>query len=248
MDLRAEVQPARITRILVGIVVLLSSVSLVVKVAQHELALPHMRALVSMFYVDLESSIPTWYSAMALLFAAVLLGAISYAKYLQRDLYRARWAALACVFLMLSVDEVAMFHELPILPLRAALNARGALYYTWVIPGGVFVLCMAALFARFLIALPRRTCALFVAAAALYVGGAIGVEMLSGYVAYGSGEENLAYVLIVTLEEFMEMLGVVVFIHGLLEYLTSTLTELSITFAGPRNTADLSSAPRRAAN
>jgi len=233
-----EIAPKRITRSLVCVVLGLVCASLVVKTLQLVYGLPHMRALVSTFYVDLESNVPTWYSAFALLLASALLGVIAYAKHHQRDAYRRHWMVLAGLFFGLSVDEVAMFHELPILPLRAALNAKGILYYTWVVPGMVAVAVLGVGFATFLKSLPSRTRLFFVLAGCLYVGGAIGIEMLSGHIAYGHGEETLGYMLVVTLEELMEMLGVVVFIHALLEYLNSTFGELHVTFDHPNVGSD----------
>jgi hypothetical protein len=48
------------------------------------------------------------------------------------------------------------------------------------------------------------------------MGGAIGVEMLGGYLAYITGMGNVSYLIVTTLEESLEMLGIVVFIHGLI--------------------------------
>jgi len=45
------------------------------------------------------------------------------------------------------------------------------------------------------------------------------------------GEENFNYALIVTIDEFLEMLGVVILIRALLEYLEQHLGGLRIKFA-----------------
>ena len=129
------------------------------------------------------------------------------------------------------MDEVATIHELPIDPLRNALNAGGLLYFTWVIPGAIFVMIVGLSYLRFLGHLPSRTRNLFLIAAAVFVGGAIGVEMISGLQADRHGETNFAYAMIITIEEAMEMLGVVIFIHAVADYLHRTVGELHIQFA-----------------
>ena len=124
-----------------------------------------------------------------------------------------------------------MIHEMPIDPMRAMFNWGGCLHYAWVVPGLVFVAAVGIIYCRFLFSLPRRTQFLFLLAATIFVSGAIGVEMLSGAQAYEAGEENFNYALIVTLEEFLEMLGVVVLIRALLEYIENHLGGLQIQFA-----------------
>ena len=62
-----------------------------------------------------------------------------------------------------------------------------------------------------------------IAAGAIFVGGAIGVEMLGGHWFVTQGRDNVTYVALQTLEETMEMMGIVVFIYALAEYLDEHL-------------------------
>jgi hypothetical protein len=78
----------------------------------------------------------------------------------------------------------------------------------------------------FLARLPARTRRLLLTAGAVYVGGALGVESISGWQAAAHGEHNLGYHLIVTLEELCEMMGVVLFIYALLDYLGTRCARL----------------------
>ena len=86
-------------------------------------------------------------------------------------------------------------------------------------------------FLPFLLRLPSRTRNLFALSGIVYVGGAIGVEMLSASQADLNGEDNLAYALIVTLEELCEMVGVVLFLHALLDHLHTLLAGVRVRFA-----------------
>ena len=211
--------PSRVTRFLSIVVAILIALSTAGQISKYFLGHPKLKGLVPAFYVDFESNVPTWYSSCALLLAAALLLLIAIAKLQQRDRYGAHWLALSALFLFLSIDEVAMIHEYPIDPLRETFHAGGPLYYTWVVPGILFVMIVGFSFSRFLLHLPDRIRNLFLVAGAIFVGGAIGVEMLSGMQADRFGEENFTYAMIVTVEEFFEMLGVVLFIHALLEYM-----------------------------
>jgi len=72
---------------------------------------------------------------------------------------------------------------------------------------------------RFLGALPRDTLLAILVSAAIYVGGAAGVEAASGWWAQGHGSKSTALLLVSTLEENMEMFGTLLFILVVLAYL-----------------------------
>ena len=215
-------------RLLVGAVVVIICLSLLGQVSKHFFGHDNLKGFVPTFYVDYESNVPTWYSAFQLALAAGLLATVAAVKTARSDPFRRHWVALSLIFFCLSIDEVAMIHEYPIAPLRRALGAGGLLYYTWVIPGAAFVAFVGLCFWRFLRQLPPRTRNGFLLAGAVFVGGAIGVEMLSGLQADLHGEETFVYAMIVTGEELLEMLGIVLFIHALWEYLSAEVDEVSL--------------------
>jgi hypothetical protein len=141
---------------------------------------------------------------------------------------------LAAIFLYLSVDEAASFHEnLGFTGLTATLKSLGdfhGLLSSWVMVGAIFVLIVAVAYLRFLAALPVRTHFLFIIAGALYVGGALGVEILGYRYVFFFGEPNVnfTYFMFVAIEEGLEMLGVVVFLYALLSHLASSMTGVQI--------------------
>jgi hypothetical protein len=179
------------------------------------------------FNLDVEKNIPTLYSCLALLFSSLLLGAIAYAKNLDSDRYKNHWKILSFIFLFLCLDEAGQLHEKLIYPMRSLLNATGFLYFTWIVPIGFLVGIFLLSYTKFLFHLPVSTKKLFVAAAALYIGGGIGMELIGGYVASTTGEEGLSYVIGTTIEESLEMLGIVVFIHALISYIKTYLGGVS---------------------
>ena len=188
-----------------------------------------------LFDLDAEANIPTWFSSALLLMCATLVAANAAAKWQTRGRYRVHWIVLSVIFLYLSVDETAIIHEMSIKPLRSMLNPTGLLYEAWIIPGIAATVVFVLAYLKFLLNLPRRTALLFVIAGAVYVGGAIGVEALSGLYAETHGEENLTYKLISTIEESVEMLGLVIFINANLGYLRTAVGAITFEVALPRS-------------
>lgn len=178
--------------------------------------------------VDEEVNFPTLYSSSALLVSSALLAIIAYAKKLAGERYVQYWGALSIIFMVLSLDEFLGLHEKVIEPLRHTLKAGGLFYYTWVIPGAIFVLVCLLSFMRFLAALPVKTRRVILIAATVYIGGALGVEMLDGYYAQMYSNDNMMYSILTTIEESMEMLGIVIFIYALLSYVSSFMKGVSL--------------------
>lgn len=181
---------------------------------------------VALFDLDKEGNIPTLYSAVTLLVSAGLFAVIAIAKKRQGKREYLYWAGLAIIFLFLSVDDGAAIHENIIRPLRNALNTSGALYFAWVIPYGIFVVTLGLIYFRFLFSLPMRIRYLIIFAGILFVGGALGFELIGGYWTEIYGQENVAYTLITTCEQSLQMAGILVLIYALMSYISSELNDL----------------------
>lgn len=188
-------------------------------------------------YLDRENNIPTYFSSFILLISAGLLGIIAISERRKQNLYSIHWLILSIIFLCLSVDESASLHELLIEPLRRAWNLSGIFYYSWVIPGFMFVVFFAVFYRKFVLALPSRTRYLFLVAALLYISGALGVELAGAYHADSVrgpgdiyGEDNVMFMMIITVEESLEMLGVLVFINALLKYIVVNISDVRFSF------------------
>lgn len=182
------------------------------------------RHVVELVHVDHEQSIATWFSAAVLLLNSVLLAAISSTKAAVGDKYVAYWLGLSVIFLILSVDEVAGFHDRASILLWPVFRTSGIFAFFWVIPGSVLVLLFVLAYLRFFFALPRRVKWLFLAAGGLYVGGALGVEMVGGYM-HSEGADERWKQLAALAEEFLEMTGASVFFYALTGYCEDSPTK-----------------------
>ena len=103
------------------------------------------------------------------------------------------------------------------------MPATGIFFFAWVIPalaivGVIFLLCL-----KTLLSLPAGTRNLMVASGAVFMFGAVGMEMLGGsyYEVHieGTGVVDMAYVMFTTVEEFFEMSGIVLFVFTLLRFI-----------------------------
>jgi hypothetical protein len=189
---------------------------------------PLKDSLAAMTNVDGEQNIPSLYSWSALLFAALLLAIIGQVQKAARDRFANHWRLLAFIFVYLSLDEAISIHEKLIYPLRTSLHTGGLLYYAWVIPGAIFVLAVFLGFLKFVNALPPKTKRLFLIAGAVFIGGAIGMELISGAYAEIYTEKNFTSAIFTSIEEFMEMIGIVIFIYALLSYMSLDLRGLDL--------------------
>lgn len=192
----------------------------------------YVYGLVPLFDVDAEKNIPTFFSVLLLSFAALLLLVISVLEKKQKARDVSRWAILSSGFLLMGVDEGWSFHERLSMPVRGFLGDgnAGIFYDAWVIPGIAIVLALALFFLRFLLRLPVKTRSTFLVAATLFIGGAVGFELIGGRYTELHGQENLTYVMMATVEESLEMAGIIVFIYALLEYIAGQYKEVRFRF------------------
>jgi hypothetical protein len=186
-----------------------------------------------------EQSIPTWFESMMFMLCSILLAVVAVTKRQRGERYGLHWGVLSIIFLYLSLDEVATIHE----ALGAALErllrhttgfeAGGAISYFWVVPGIAFVLVVALAYVRFLLHLPRTTRRLFLFAGAVFVLGALGVEIVStsgGMVDRGTANAvpTILKGLQTSGEEMFEMLGLAAFIYALLAYMRSYVEDVTV--------------------
>lgn len=178
--------------------------------------------LTSFLNVNDERNLPTFFSSIILLISSILLCFITYSevqKERNRKYYKFSWFFLAIIFLYLSIDEYAAIHERLTPEMRGLGTFTSWFYYAWVIPAMIGVTILGLFFLKFVIYLPYKTRNQFVVSGILYVGGALGMELVSSRYTYYYGKENLNYSLLTTIEETMEMFGIAYFIYALLCYI-----------------------------
>lgn len=170
------------------------------------------------FIVDDEETVPTAFTVGLLFASSALLAVIAHSDNPAVALQRRRWWLLAGIMLALAIDETAALHDLATNVLHDALNASGALYFTWVLPAGLFVVAVGLYYRRLVMHLPARIRNLVLAGGLIYVAGAWGGDILSGIFFEARDIHPLLFPTIWTIEELCEMGGLAVFIYALLRY------------------------------
>lgn len=216
-------RPRSIAIVLISIAVLLAVQSIYAEyVLTNHLGIDADTAparLLDLFSVNLEESIPTWYSSVQLLLASFLLGWVTLSKHQRREPYRAHWAGLTLIFLYLSMDEGSAIHESFSGPLQDAFGTSGFLEFGWLILFVPLVLIFGLAYLRFWWRLPSPTRTLFAIAGIVYIGGAVVIESISANQYSADGGSSFVYLAIATVEELCEMLGIAILIYALLDYL-----------------------------
>lgn len=204
----------------------------------------HIIGLVFKFYFDRETllgfaylfdfkkeqNIPTLYSSFALIVSSILLLFIALLHKKLGSSY-ILWLFLAIIFLFLGIDESSRIHERISGLTKNSFDTSGYFYFAWVVPYLLATIVLAIMYAKFLFKLPREIAILFIISGFIFVFGSIGFEMIEGAQMdkYGREIENtLGYALLVTIEEFMEMIGIVIFIYALMLYIVREFGAVSL--------------------
>lgn len=206
----------RVRALAVAAFVLLAA-GLAGQVARLRLGHDHLHGLVPLFDADAERNLPAAFSTLLLAGASWLLASVA-ADERRRGVSWLPWVGLAAGFLVMAVDEALSFHERLIRPMRALLGGGdlGPFHFAWVAPALVLVGLLGLAYLRFLLRRPPWQRRALVAAAAVYLAGALGLEMLAGPWVEAHGRANLTYAMLVTVEEGLEMAGVILLIRTLL--------------------------------
>lgn len=225
---RIAVKPRIIIAVLLVVVALLGLADIITQTIKFVTGHPWVFGLVPKFDLSQENNLPTFFSSLDLAIASLLLGIIAALSKRAGKPYNWHWTLLSLIFLFLSLDEVASLHELSARPTQTILGVSGVFYFAWVIPAGLLLIILGLAYFKFLMHLPSRTRLIFMVAAAMYVGGALGFEMTEGQYVELFGKETLAYSFLVLIEETFEMTGIVVFVYALLDYLRRQFGEIQI--------------------
>jgi hypothetical protein len=183
----------------------------------------------SVFWLDSEANLPTWYSSTLLLVAAALLFLqFRHSANGRRDY---GWLILSVGFLLMAVDEASQLHDLLTPVARAWFEPRDLLSFGWVIFATPLAALVALYMIPFLLRQPLGTRVIFIVAGLLYVAGAVGMEMLGGRIAGNTGWGSPYYIVGVLIEESLELIGVTLFLTTLLRHMARERVTATLAFA-----------------
>lgn len=230
-DVMVSAGPVTLTRTLAAVASSFVVVHVVLQIIRFATDNDGLFGLVKAFSLGSDTGIPAYYSAIIILFCAVLASVIATGTARRSEPDLIHWIGLAVIFVFLSLDEMLAYHEQLAEPTRDALNTSGILFYAWVIPYGAAGLAFLAAYVPFLRRLPSRTSKLFLLAGVVYVSGAIGIEMVGGNVFESEGSRNVSFVALQTVEECLEMAGIIIFVFALAEHAVERFGRLGVAIA-----------------
>lgn len=234
--MKINLVPRQITKLLIWTVVILTVIHCTLQYLEFGLEIDNISHIRTIFEFEYDANLTTWYSSITLFFCSLLLAIIALFKKQEGDRFSRHWKILAIIFAIMSLDEVAMLHERAgnLINKISSVEYTGWLNYQWVLLGIPLTIIIALAYLRFIAHLPGRTRNLFILAGALYVGGALGLEMLAGHQESLESYNEFLFKLFTTIEELWEKLGVLVFIHALLTYMEKYVNQVQI-FIGNNN-------------
>lgn len=175
------------------------------------------------FHMDWERNVPTYASTILLLSCGIL--AVLQPRLRAADARSAlAWNAIAVAFVLLSADEAFRLHELVSDLVKSSLTSDWVPMFAWVVPYGLALLILTGIFLPWFARLDRSSQVRFALAAALYIGGALGMELVSSFYFESLDPDRekfrtLTGGLLGTVEESLELIGVSVFLHALVRRL-----------------------------
>ena len=177
--------------------------------------------------MDRELNLPTLFSSSLLLISALLMQRLGHNG---NPDAADDWRLLSKIFIFLALDEALQIHEILIIPgLRHQVHP--ALASTWVVPYAALALIMLWKFRSFLGSIPRATATGLLRSGAVYVGGAIGMEMIGSFAVRSSliRLHSPWYGAITGLEEALELVGIILLIDALMRALLAQQDSVDIT-------------------
>jgi hypothetical protein len=184
------------------------------------------RLIIKLFNVNLEANLPTYFSSLILLTNGILLALIAYGSKAKGGKFW-HWIGLSGIFVFLALDEMIQIHEQLRAPMEALLGTTGILYYAWFIPYVIVALLIGIAYFKFMMGLPKNILKLFIISGVIFISGAVVMEAISGMYDEQYGERSLAYALMYSFEEFLEMSGAALFLYALVYYIEMKFKKLT---------------------
>lgn len=232
IELAFELEPRRVLKALLTITAVFAILSAVLQfIFYFGPPFPGRDFLVYVFDVNEEKSVPTVFNFLQHLVSAAVVLLVTVMRRRARGHYEWRWVLLVFLFLYTASDEILMLHERVGTHLHETYHTTGVLFYAWVVPGAAFALTVAVLELKLVLGLPPPIRGLAIASACIFVGGALGVEVLESAEFSAHLKDTLWHELLGSVEEGMEMAGLSLFIYAMLRYIQEHLGSLKLTLS-----------------
>ena len=227
--MQITIQPNAVAKIMLSMIALLAFMHLTQMGLYYYIDDRDVFTWIKLLDFDYEGNLPSLYSAVAILFAALLLAVITTHKKRSAQRYLS-WLGLTLIFVFLALDEGTSIHEKIGDLTETYYKSSGYFYYEWLIPYLVLLAIFVVSYIKFLFTLPKAIAIQFVIAGVMFVSGAVGFEMLGAQEADINNTNTVKYSILYTTEELLEMTAIVVFVHALLKYIQLEIGTIQLSF------------------
>jgi hypothetical protein len=231
--LRLGVSPRRVVAVLGAGALLLIAAGVLADVARIGLHHGRLYGLVPLFDLDGEANLPATYAGAILALCAGVLWLVAAWRRQAGLPYVTTLRWLSLLLAALAVDEVAQIHELLSDPLRETFDLDGVLNYAWVLVYGAVAAILFAVLLPLATRMPRGLRAMVLVAVALYVGGALGLEMVGSEEADAGGLGGATYAAFVAIEESLEFAGALLLLYALMTALSASCDTIQTRLSAP---------------
>ncbi len=212
--------------------VLLIALHSIVLVIYFQIGDPTRFDFIRLIDLDYEGNIPTLFSSLLFL----LNGGLFYLAFTDTRQagrkFASYWLGLAIIFIFLGFDEGTRLHEEIGDLFENIVVAEGLLYFPWVIPYSIAFVLLTILYLRFYLSLSRDLQIRLALCAVVFLSGAIGVEIFSAREAETAGTSSISYSILYTIEESLEMAGLILLVDTLLRRLARQPGNFQFTVNG----------------
>jgi hypothetical protein len=169
-------------------------------------------------FVDVngEGNLPSWFSVLLLGATALLLFAVSHLRRGRGLDAAVAWSLLGWFVVAMSLDEMTSIHEAVGGQIDERVWIPVIAGYGWILPGAVVAAGGAFVGWRALRSLPPHTRRALAAGAAVFVAGALALEVVEAVLTDETGRFGAGPKLVTGAQELLEMLGTVIVLRVLL--------------------------------
>ena len=241
---RATLCPARVLKLLVALALLQATLS----AAGHFLEIftghDYVFGLRPLLDMNRERNIPTWYSCFLMIGAGLLAASIGLGHVKVKRDPQVYWFLLALLLAAMSYDEIFELHERFANVAVQREDHIDILRLSWALPGLGFAALIFLSAIGFLRRLEREIRHLVLLSGGVFVIGAIGFELLEeirGLAVVGPRRLDPLFVIVMTLQETLELLGISLFIYALLRHVEKTfgLVTIGVATTSPVSAAEI---------
>ena len=181
--------------------------------------------VVNLFDSDQKLNFPSTAKLLLMLAATLLFACVGLATAVRHD--RVRWLGMSVIFGFVTLDEFTFMHQRISDAVHDTVGTHGALRFAWVVLYLPLLAVIAVVYLPFWRGLPSRLRTRLLVAALLFAGGSAGIELIKGAL-YDDHRWSLAFGLVASLSDSLELVGLAVLVAILLEHLATLATGVDL--------------------